>query len=415
MTKYRQTLHAAIFAALSLLLLYALHLLPINQLFIDPFSEAIKHHDVMDVSFSKFRNHNKPELFDKNIIIINSGITDREKLANTINLVNARGSKAIGLDLILDTLYEKHSDTLLRDALQNANDKIVLGFTLNELSKQITMNVNLHSLPFFCNGLKQGYVNLATNDGFSVRAFVPYLITSNERIPAFSTQLASMLDSNIQKILKYRNNNTEWINFRRVQPGKSSMIYPINRKKAVHYILMEMDKFIADSSLYDSSFFKDKIVLIGFCGETENSLSMNDRYFTPLNEQYTGRSLPDMFGVVIHANIISMLLDKDFIEEFYISLIYLIAFLISFINYFCFKGIIQKYRFMQRLYVRLFQILEFLFFFSTAIIILAFWNWKLSFFFIATTIILSFELFHIYESKLHDHFDKWISKKGFRL
>jgi len=150
-----------------------------------------------------------------------------------------------------------------------------------------------------------------------VRAYVPYLEIEKEHEikTAFSTQLASMLDSNILDILQKRNHEFEWINFKRIQPGERSMVFPINSKRNVHYIQMDIDKFVRDSSIYDSAYFKNKIVLIGFCGETPNSFSMNDRYFTPLNQQYTGRSLPDMFGVVIHANIISMLLEKSFINE----------------------------------------------------------------------------------------------------
>jgi CHASE2 domain-containing sensor protein len=410
MTRFRNSIHAIVYAALSLCLLYILHLLPVNQLFIDPFSEAIKHHDVMDITFSKFRDHNKSGLFDNRIIIINSGVTDRAKLAQTIDLVNAKGAAVIGLDLLLDTLYENRTDTLLRDAMQNASDKLVLGYSLDEKAHLLSANVNSHSLPFFRTGLQDGYVNLSTNDGFSVRAFVPFLYNKDEFKPAFSTQLANKLDTHLISTIKQRNNHSEWINFRRVQPGSRSMIYPINSKKAVHYVQMEMNKLIADSALYSNTYFKNKIVLIGFCGENENALSMSDRYFTPLNEQYTGRSLPDMFGIVIHANIISMLLDKDFLEEFPESVIYLFAFLISYINYFAFKTIIRKHHFMQRLYIRLFQIMEFVFIFSTAIIILAFLNWKLSFFFIATTIILSFELYHLYTHKLQDYFENWFRK-----
>lgn len=410
MTGYRHIIHATIFALLSLCVLFALHLLPVNQLFIDPFSEAIKQHDVMDISFSKFRNHTNPKLFDNRIIVINSGVKDIEKLAYTVNLVNSKGAKGIGLDLLLDTLSGKKSDTLLQTALKNASDKVVLGYTLNENENHLTTNVNWRSIPFFDTGMIEGYVNLATNDGFSARAFVPYLTTPKEDKLAFSTKLASMLDTNILISLKERGNSIEWINYKRIQPGMSSMIFPINSKKVIHYIMMDIDKFIEDSVLYDSNYFENKIVLIGFCGENENAFSMKDRYFTPLNEQYTGRSIPDMHGVVIHANIISMLLDRDFIEEIPDYQIYLLSLFISFINYFCFKGIIRRYHFMQRLYIRFFQVLEFIIVFSTAIIILAFWNWKLSFFFIATNIILSYELYTLYEHKLDKYFEKWISQ-----
>ena len=390
-------------------LLYLLHLLPINQLFIDPFSEAIKQHDIMDIAFSKFRDHNKVELFEKRIIIINSGITNREKLATTINLVNNKGARAIGLDLILDTIYNNRSDSLLRDAMQKANGKMVLGYTLNEKANHITTSINEHSVPFFNDGLKEAYVNLATNDGFSVRAYVPFLKIHNDLKPAFSTQLANMLDTTVLEIVQERDHEIESINFKRIQPGGRSMVFPINSKRHVHYIEMDMDKFIADSSVYDTAYFTDKIVLIGFCGETANSFSMSDRYYTPLNQQYTGRSLPDMYGVVIHANIISMLLEKSFINEIPHAIIYILCFLIFFINFFCFTQIIIRYKKIQGLYIRTFQFLEFLFCFCIAIILLSFCNLKLGFFFMATCIVLSFELFTIYERELDSFFERQIA------
>ncbi|MBK8643836.1 MAG: hypothetical protein IPN15_17025 [Saprospiraceae bacterium] len=41
--------HGFVFSIISVLFLFLLHHLPVNQLFIDPFSEAIKHQDLIDV------------------------------------------------------------------------------------------------------------------------------------------------------------------------------------------------------------------------------------------------------------------------------------------------------------------------------------------------------------------------------
>ena len=64
----RKYIQATLCATLAVFFLYLLHHLPVNQLFIDPFSEAIKNHDIMDVGISNFRNHNDPSLFDDNIL-----------------------------------------------------------------------------------------------------------------------------------------------------------------------------------------------------------------------------------------------------------------------------------------------------------------------------------------------------------
>ena len=62
---------------------------------------------------------------------------------------------------------------------------------------------------------------------------------------------------------------------------------------------------------------KDKIVLIGFLGlpSKRNTVQLDeDKLFTPLNPRLSGRSYPDMYGTVIHANILRMALEDDYIR-----------------------------------------------------------------------------------------------------
>ncbi|MBK8297442.1 MAG: CHASE2 domain-containing protein [Saprospiraceae bacterium] len=321
------SIHALLYAFGGSLFLFLLHHLPVNQIFIDPFSEAIKNHDIMDIAFSKFRNHNDPALFDPRIVIINSKVTNREQIANTIDYLNRNEVAVIGVDLLFDTVYHTAQDTLLREALTSA-EKLVLGNTFSETQNHFESVSEFQSDSFFSKDKLQAYVNLGTNDGYSVRAFEPYHIINGIETKSFAMQVASMYNPDINKLTHLKAHTKEWINFKRLQPGVQNMRAPFNSKQAVHYVMHQMDRFLEDTSQFDNNYFKDKIVLIGFCGENDNSLSMNDRYFTPLNEQYTGRSLPDMHGVVIHANIISMILDQDFIMDIPGSIIFILSVLI---------------------------------------------------------------------------------------
>jgi len=58
-----------------------------------------------------------------------------------------------------------------------------------------------------------------------------------------------------------------------------------------------------------------KIVLLGYMGSTINTHSVFDKFYTPMNPNYIGRAEYDMFGIVVHANIIRMILDQDYIDE----------------------------------------------------------------------------------------------------
>ncbi len=61
----------------------------------------------------------------------------------------------------------------------------------------------------------------------------------------------------------------------------------------------------------------------------------NQKSFTPRNRKVAGRAYPDMFGTVIWANIIAMILNNDYIrelftaEEFIIALLACLACLLS--------------------------------------------------------------------------------------
>jgi CHASE2 domain-containing sensor protein len=81
---------------------------------------------------------------------------------------------------------------------------------------------------------------------------------------------------------------------------------------------------------WDPSELKGKIVLLGYMGVPGKTLPNDeDRFFTPLNPQLSGRSHPDMYGVVVHANILRMALDKDYVYVFPTWLNWLVAFSLS--------------------------------------------------------------------------------------
>lgn len=409
---FRINIHAFIFGLFGVVVLWGLHLLPINQIFIDSFSEAIKQHDIMDITFSKFREHNDPKLLDKDIVIINNGVTENGRLAKTINLLSKLNVKAIGLDIVLDSVTSKlkPEDTLLRKAIFSAGN-IVLANSFQETAEKSSGFSNIQPDSFYSKGKIVGHINLATNDGFSVRAFEPFHKINGIVEPSFSVQLAKICYPNKFQFIENRKHAKEWINFRRLQPGFASMVFPINSDSVTHYRMVEMDQLLADSNLYkENEFFQDKIVLIGYIGENMRYLSMHDRYFTPLNEQYIGRSIPDMSGVVIHANILSMIRDNDFIDDVPNYILYLIMLFIFYFNYQLFARVESRFHTTGGVIIRIFQVCEFILLFFGAIYLLLHLNVKMALFMSATAILLSFELFEIYKKRLEKRIDKFFAK-----
>ena len=70
--------------------------------------------------------------------------------------------------------------------------------------------------------------------------------------------------------------------------------------------------------------------------------SWDDKFITPLNKYYAGKTRPDMYGVVVHANIISMIMNEDYIDELAPWQEYLIAFLVCLFNVAIFTLIVRK-------------------------------------------------------------------------
>ena len=400
--KSKLEFHALFYAVLSTGFLFFLHHLPLNQLFIDPFSEAIKNHDIMDVALSKFRDHKDPKLFDDEVFIINSGITDRKAIAKTLEILHSKGASVIGIDLLLEEEQDAEADSILKAQL--SDKRTILGYTFEENINHYSVS-SLNSDPYFTNNVSKAYVNLGTNDGFSVRTFEPVHSIDKETDTAFAVKLVAYKHPEIAEALLKRNLKKEWINFRRKQVGSANGHYPVNSDEVNHYPSVFMEDFINNASSYDDDYFVNKIVLIGFMGENEKAYSMKDRYFTPLNEKYSGRSHPDMHGVLVHANIISMIQHADYINEVSEVRLYIIAFLLFFINFLFFDRIVKKNLFFTVATIRVIQIIQFILLFSLCIYLMSVHSIKVGFVLIITAVILSFELYEFYHKRIQKKID----------
>ena len=95
-----------------------------------------------------------------------------------------------------------------------------------------------------------------------------------------------------------------------------------DQKTEIHYFgNLSNFQFYDFDEVMDPAFaaenIKDKIVLIGFLGlpSKRNTVQLDeDKLFTPLNPRLSGRSYPDMYGTVVHANILRMALEDDYIR-----------------------------------------------------------------------------------------------------
>ncbi|RRQ49900.1 CHASE2 domain-containing protein [Maribacter algicola] len=292
---------------LSLMTCFLLSLLFVNLNFFNPLKKALEDFSFLDIYYSEQMNPNLD--MDSNIVLINIEHENRETILEGLQNVLAENPTVVGFDVMLQHFDKSKTDTLLARVL---NDKrVISGYILKE--NQFFLN---H--PFFVGDGKQGYVNY--NFGYQdavVREFTPTYVFQENTFEAFPVAVAKSYMS-----------TDKW--YARGYPKKLSKPKLINYKSDylgfVHFPLKDFLSFP------NKKMVKDKIVLFGYLGSpTGNPFDVEDKHFTPLNKVTAGKSIPDMYGMVIHANIISMILYNTFLYEVPLFWIVILTFLLSFL------------------------------------------------------------------------------------
>lgn len=294
----------------------------------DSIGKALGDVELTDYVFSSMRP--QPEL-DTNIVVINIGRLSRAQIAEQIEIISQYEPKVIGIDgffhcrgLPRDTFYCPP----LRDSLGNAR----LGRAIKKAGNVVMVSKLLQSTKLAASDIEdvydslevsdplyrdsayaQGFASLETDAAFqddvkTCRTFNPSMMVNGKRELAFSVQMAMLYDSTVTNEFLARDNFSEIINYR----GNMADFYSQSNFKLAFYA-------IDVAQVFEGSFLpgmiKDKIVIFGFLGEEFGDPSWEDKFYTPLNLKMAGKANPDMFGVIIHANIISMILRKDYINK----------------------------------------------------------------------------------------------------
>ncbi|MBX7155831.1 MAG: CHASE2 domain-containing protein [Bacteriodetes bacterium] len=269
--------------------------IPTNFDFINPLKMALGDFDITDMAQSQYREDSEIQV-DTNIVLVNISSLQRDYLASMINIISQQKPKVIGIDAFFRSEKNPEADTPLVAAIQEAGN-VVLGCELQYNTNIDAWDTILQSHRKFVQHEKaEGYVNTITNQEVSfrtVREFSPSERFNDSVVYNFSVVVAKQFAPQAVRSLLQRNNTTESIYFR----GNYNKFY-----------VFDSDQIFDLNS--DLSVLKDKIVLMGYMGETLDTTvrSLEDVFFTPLNERYAGKTFPDMYGVIVHANVISQIL-----------------------------------------------------------------------------------------------------------
>ncbi|MBX2942993.1 MAG: CHASE2 domain-containing protein [Cyclobacteriaceae bacterium] len=312
----------------------------------DPLGEALGDVEMTDIAFSQLRN--EPEL-DLNVVMVNVSKLSRREIAQQISLISQYHPKVIGVDVFFNCPSNLR-DTISCPALADPMGNYMLAQAIKDAGNVVLVSKVLQSDSLFNEGIvdqydslrrtdldirgnaMEGFANLETDaedqESFKTcRSFVPRIpMIHGDTALAFSVKIAMLYDSVKTKKFLARNNYSETINYR-------GNILDLHNASAFSGRYFALDWYQAlDPEYVLPELIKDKIVILGYMGDDFDDTSWDDKFFTPLNKQYAGKTNPDMYGPVVHANIISMILNEDYIDELSDWQEWIVAITLCFIN-----------------------------------------------------------------------------------
>ncbi|MFT4736277.1 MAG: CHASE2 domain-containing sensor protein, partial [Paraglaciecola sp.] len=299
--------------------------------------DALGDFDITDIVFSQFR---ESPVADDNILLINMGSLDRAGIAGMIEIINQHDPAVIGVDSFFD--YPKEdtlADMMLAEAFSKVENLILVTKLVIDAETEVVDSIHT-SWELFDQFSDPAFANLDTEakeqaDLKQCRQFWPQWEVNGERQVAFAVKMASYLDSAAAEEFLARGYETELVNFK-----GNVMDFGATKFGTAFFALDWMD-------VYGENFFPElitgKVVMFCYLGEElGDRKSLEDKFITPLNAQYAGRTLPDMYGGVIHANIISSILNRDYINYMGEYQGYIVAFLLCLLNVMLFTYIYKR-------------------------------------------------------------------------
>jgi CHASE2 domain-containing sensor protein len=376
------------FSTLTILGLFAaFYFSPGNLEIFDPLKAALSDFEFSDVVVSQFRNDTP---IDTNVVIVNVGNNNRAQIAEQIRILNAAEPKVIGLDVRFTKERTPELDTPLVNALHEAKRVVMIATpTKRNMEKDEDDEVGLHfkeviySHPKFLGAnVSQGHDKFPKReDSFSatVRDIAPQVTVADTlTMAAFSVKVAEQYNPQAAQRFLARGNDVEGINYRG------------NYNK---FLVLDCDQVTPENA----AIVRGKVVLMGFMGASlGDSLNMTDKFYSPVSKQ-VGKSLMDMYGVVIHANVVSTILSGEYINQMGDLTALLCGFLLCYIDIALFYYLEEKIPNFFGVVVKLIQFGQAFGLMIASILIFMSFNYNIQIGLMLAVSLLAPDLYEIYE------------------
>ncbi|MEM9528079.1 MAG: CHASE2 domain-containing protein [Bacteroidota bacterium] len=374
--------HGLLITAIIFGLIGLVKLVTFRSHYFDPFNNGMKDYEVTDIVFSQLRD---PERIQREtrVVLVHVAEPQREEMAEILTKISRHAPAVVGVDILFPGRKDSTGDARLSESLAGIPN-LVLAANLAPYVDSLGGIPNMIvSDSLFSRKGQNAYTNFLAGADRTVRLFTPRLETlDGQEQSAFAVALAQAFDPEANRRLLRRNKSAERINY--LGDYRS-------------YLRMD-GRAILDLPEEALALFRDRIVMVGFVDSRLPDAPLEDRYFTPLNPVYTGRSIPDMYGMVIHANIVSMILDGHFIYTVPEWLTLVLSILFGFINVIIIHRIYHWLPDTFHGVTRILQLVELLIFFFLVAFLFHFFSLKIDFSIGFLALILAYDVVMIYES-----------------
>ena len=402
---HRDALFATIFTFVGI---WLLHLVLVNIHFFDPLDGALKDFDLSDILYSKMRtdeNQHTAAIVDTNIVLVNIGDLDRGGIANLLNVAGEQQPAVIGLDAYFSKQKNPVTDSLLKEAMAKLPNLVTAcSFEYSGEGHGEESSLS-QSSPYFTLGDKQGHTNFVVREEQTTVRYYPPSVACTEKmncdareIQSFSSKLLQHFNQGKYDKLNKRHHDAEGINY----SGKL--------ENFIHFNTEEIND--TNPAL---KILKGKIVIIAYLGNGEKEpSSLEDLHFTPYNPQYAGRSFPDMYGGVIHANILAMALHDKYINPVPKWLLYVITFLLCWVHMYFFLHMYVERHIWFHIAAKSVQLVTSVVIVIITLLLLAKCHIKIDSSVLLVPIILSVDLLYFYEAMVKG-LHKWYGHRTYLM
>jgi len=377
--------HSIIITVLIFLFIWLLNLIRLNMHYIAPFNNGLKNYEITDIVYAYLSDSSRQQpLRTQDLLLVDIGKPDRGRIARLIDRLREAGAAAIGVDVLLKASTVSPADSFLQAVIQRTPN-LVLACEVDQVNAQGTKFEQWKGVDTaFANYSTLGYVNFPANQTRVICHFSPQELVGADTLPAFTTALLQIYaPGKATKLLK-RNKPVERIHYTGTQ-------YAFPRQ--------EQDRLLDSMSLEEvRSVVHGKMVLLGYLPAPYEGEPLKDRHYTPLNPSYTNRAIPDMYGLAIHANVLNMALEEQFVRELpsWINVILLAIF--GYLNVLLIHWIYDDFNEVFHGITRALQLVEFILLFFLIALLFHYFRIKLDFGVGILALLLAYDLIMIYES-----------------